>query len=156
MNSHWSIKFFRSDHLLIEIVESAISLSDQFSAIRFFEKIIFLLRSSNRNLFLCSNICTVKFFDSIIFIEIVESKIFFFVSLILFIDQILESYDHLHLKIVEFANQIFFSFWLWSKHFSFDHQRLRLESHHRNDNHKNRKNFELHHQSNQRRVLWYC
>jgi hypothetical protein len=62
MNSHWSIKSFKSEHLLTEIVESAISFFDQFFTIKSFEKIIFSLILSNRNLSFCSDTCTVKSF----------------------------------------------------------------------------------------------
>jgi hypothetical protein len=44
-----------SIYLLIEIVESAIFLSDQFFIIKYFERFISSLRSSNRNLSLCLN-----------------------------------------------------------------------------------------------------
>jgi hypothetical protein len=117
MNSHWSIKFFKSDYLLIKIVESAIFLFDKFFTIKSFERIISLLKSSNRNLSLCVNNCTVKFswFDHLYWDH--RIKDFFFCQLIFFINHILESYDYFRLKIVEFANQIFFSFWSWLEHF---------------------------------------
>jgi hypothetical protein len=109
MNSHWSIKFFRSDYLLIEIVESAIFLFDQFFTIRSFEKIISSLKSSNSQfLSLFKQFVQSNLSNSIIFIEIIELKTSFFVNLIFITNQILESYNHLCLKIVEFANQIFF------------------------------------------------